>query len=123
MVRTIGDIAELEGEEACSTFVVELDEIIIGAEFRAAFVKRIKKTPPAIEKVLWRGADDKGFPGTWLVRVSTDRYGLLGKVARRWNWLEADWDNALAAIDDADFERAIEIAFSRNRGLSYSHSP
>ena len=79
------------------------------SEFTAALAKHAKQTSPC-ERVLWRGADAKGFPAWWLVRVRAGVYGLLGKLGKCWTWFVDARDAVFATIPDEHFEAAIEIA-------------
>lgn len=75
---------------------------------------KTKQAPPAFERVLWRGADAKGYPAWWLVRLEAGRYAVLGKFGRRWALQEADWDSALALVPDDQFEAAVTVACARD---------
>lgn len=61
-------------------------ELILKHEFEAAHAKYIAggTSRPTIELVLWRGANGKGFPAFWLVRLAKKQYGLLAKVGKQW---------------------------------------
>lgn len=112
--RSVRTIEESEGPAQATQFVYELDEMIMDMEFAAAFVAKVKTAAPAIERVLWRGADAKGFPAWWLVRIDSENFGLLGKLGKRWGWHQEDWESALALVPDEHFEKAIEMAYARN---------
>jgi hypothetical protein len=103
-----GDPAE------ASAFASAIDELILGLEFAAAYTKLAKGKPPAIERVLWRGADDKGFPGLWFVRLGGGEYGLLAKLGGRWGWHVGDRSNTFATIPDALLDAATEMAIARD---------
>lgn len=114
LVRTLRDIEASEGAEAAAAFAVELDELILREEFAAAVTAKTKAPAPAFERVLWRGADAKGYPAWWLVRLEAGRYAMLGKFGRRWALQAADWDSALALVPDEHFEAAVTVACARD---------
>jgi len=114
LVRTVREIESSDGAAAAAALVVELDELIMNEELVAALAARAKQEAPAFERVLWRGADAKGYPAWWLVRIDGERYGLLGKLGRRWQWSVADWDSVVAMIPDEHFEEAVEAACARD---------
>ena len=113
LVRAVRELERTEGADAASAFLVEIDELVMRAELEAALAKRAKLTSE-FERVLWRGADDKGFPAWWLVRVDAAMYGLLGKIGKRWSWLVDSRDAVLATVPDEHFEAAVEIALARD---------
>lgn len=115
LVRSVKAVSDDEGADAAKTFVVELDELLMRHEFLAAYAKYIDDDAiTAVERVLWRGADAKGFPAWWLVRIARGDYGLLGKLGPRWTWTRADRDNAIATVPDTLFAKAVEVAVPRD---------
>ena len=71
-------------------------------------------TPPSIERVLWRGADAKGFPAFWLARLAPNHYGLFWKLGSRWTLSTGTRDEILATVPDAQFAAAVDIAGRRD---------
>ena len=74
-----------------------------------------KKTPgPERGRVLWRAADEKGFPAYWLVRLRAGEYGLLAKLGGRWGWHAGDRNTMFATVPDTLLDAATEIAIARD---------
>lgn len=96
-----------EGDlDAVRRYLVELDERILSEELAAVAASR-KLEVPAGARVRWRGADEKGFPALWLVRLDGEPgHGLLGKLGRRWSFTTGRRDDVLASVPDAQFEAA-----------------
>jgi hypothetical protein len=109
-------LTELEATDPvqASAFARAIDERILGHEFSAAFAKFAKGDPPTVERVLWRGADAKGFPGFWFVRLGRGEYGLLAKLGGRWGWHVADRDSTFATVPDALLDAATEMVIARD---------
>jgi hypothetical protein len=97
-------------------FLTELDDRILDAELRplARDVGKLEREP-AIERVLWRGANDRGHPALWLARLAGGEYALLGKIGARMKWSTGGRDDVLALVPDALFEQATKITFARDR--------
>lgn len=108
--------AELEAIDPmqASAFATEIDDLILGHELAAAYTKFAKGDPPAFERVLWRGADAKGFPAFWFVRLGRDEYGLLAKLGGRWGWHVGDRANTFATVPDALLDAATAMALARD---------
>jgi hypothetical protein len=111
-VTAFGDDAE-----AARAFVIAMDELVMRHEFEAAYRKHAPgdDEPPAYQRMLWRGPDAKNFPGYWLVRLSTDEYGLLAKLGGRWGWHVSDRDNTFATVPDDLLDAATKMAIARDR--------
>ena len=106
---------ELAGDpEEAAAFARVVDDLILAHEFAAAYAKYAKGDAPAIERVLWRAADDKGFPAYWFVRLRPREYGLLAKLGGRWGWHAGDRDTMFATVPDALLDAATEIAIARD---------
>ena len=113
LVRAVRELESTETWDAACAFLVDIDELVMRSEFAAALAKYAKQTSPCV-RVLWRGADAKGFPAWWLVRVEATTYGLLGKIGKRWSWFVDTRDAVFATIPDEHFEAAVEIAIERD---------
>ncbi len=104
-----------EGGESVRRYLVELDERALALEFAAwASAKGPLQAPPAIRRVLWRGADEKGHPALWVVRLAEGGHGILSKVGRRWAWTQGTRDEVLASVPDAQFAAAVETTTARD---------
>ena len=113
--QTVRILAEKGDAEAVSRYLAELDDRILVEEFAAAAKAKGKLDPvPDVARVLWRGADAKGLPALWLVKLRSGSYGFLAKVGSRWSYCEADKDTALASVPDEHFERAAETVAARD---------
>ncbi|MBW2735955.1 MAG: hypothetical protein JRH20_26520, partial [Deltaproteobacteria bacterium] len=104
---------EAGGGEAVTEFLLELDDRVLAEEFSAACPAKAKQPAPAFERVLWRGADDKGYPALWLVRLAGERHAFLGKLGRRWRLSEGSIDDMLALVPDEHFEAAVMMVYER----------
>jgi hypothetical protein len=113
LLRAVRELEATESWDAACAFLVEVDELVMRSEFAAALAKYAKQAVP-IDRVLWRGADAKGFPAWWLVRIGPATYGLLGKLGTRWTWIVDARDAVFATIPDEHFESGIEIAIERD---------
>jgi predicted DNA-binding WGR domain protein len=113
IVSAVQALAEGRGDDAVTDFLVALDERVMIEEFNATCLAKTKQPAPAIAKVLWRGADDKGYPAFWIVRAG-ERYAFLGKIGRRWGLQEGDLDSVLALVPDALFEAAAMMVYERD---------
>lgn len=99
-------LVEAGDRDAVRRYLVELDGRILAEELAAVAASR-KLEVPAGARVLWRGADEKGFPALWLVRLDGEAgHGLLGKLGRRWSFTAGRRDDVLASVPDALFEAA-----------------
>jgi len=97
-------------------YLVELDDRILAEELVAVVAAKGKlDKAPAIVRVLWRGADEKGFPALWLVRLEGEQlYGLFWKLGRRWSWAEGRRDDVLASVPNEHFESAALTVAARD---------
>jgi hypothetical protein len=105
---------EADDPDEATVFARAIDELILGFEFASAYAKFAKGNAPTIERVLWRGADEKGFPGYWLVRLAPREYGLLAKLGGRWGWNVSDRDNTFATVPDPLLDVATEMTIARD---------
>jgi hypothetical protein len=114
LVRTVREL-ERGAAGGATEFLVEVDDLILRHELAAAISARGKvDTAPAIARVLWRGADAKGFPAWWLARLASGDYGVLGKFGTRWMWHVTTRDAAYATLPDEQLEAAAELAPARD---------
>ena len=104
--------AQLAGDKR-RDYLRALDDLILVEEFNAVLLLR-RIAPVAIERVLWRGANEDGVPALWLVREHRDAYGLLWKLGKRWTYQAADRANTFATVPDKQFGRAVEVATARD---------
>lgn len=93
-------------------FLVGLDDIIMAMAFRTA----LRERAPEVDirksiRALW--AD--GHPAHWVVRYD-QHYGFLGKLGRRWRWVEGGRDEVLGTVPDALFESAVKGTLARDQG-------
>ena len=101
-------------EETLRAYLVELDERVMKWELVAVASKKGKRErEPAVDRVLWRGADDKGYPALWIARLAGGQHALLAKLGRRWSWLEGSLDDVLASVPDQQFEAAAATCAAR----------
>lgn len=91
-------------------FISSLDEKILEHAFRTELNQRRPNARANIEReVMWVG----GKPLHWIVRASDDSWGFLGKLGRRWEWVEASRDEILATVPDRLFESAVRTVAAR----------
>ncbi len=114
LVRAIHELEATESPEAAAAFVVELDEEIMRHELAAAIAARTKQAAPPIARVLWRGADAKGFPAWWIARLADGSYGVLGKFGPRWQWQVDQRDATLASVPDELLDIAVDTTLERD---------
>jgi hypothetical protein len=91
---------------------VRLDEELRRLDVLDALAKRRIAPSSAIKRCLWRGCDsEKGKVTAWLAELQSGNTGYLGKVGRRWAWLEGSRDEMLAHVaDDLFAEAAMAVA-------------
>jgi hypothetical protein len=94
--------------------IAEADDRTLVAEFVAAAKERGGREDQKCQRVLWRGPDDKGNCGLWLVRVAAGKYALLSKQGKRWSWSEGTRDDVLSTVPDKFFADATRIAIARD---------
>jgi hypothetical protein len=105
--RAVQALREKGDRVAVRAYLAALDDRILAAELELidADVK--------IARVLWRGSNEKGLPGLWLVKLANGTYGLRRKLGSRFTWLTGSRDDVVASVPDVDFERAVSIAMAR----------
>jgi hypothetical protein len=99
--------ALLADAKAVTAYLVELDRRVLVEEVRATAKSRSLELPP-VTRVLWRGADDKGFPALWLVELADNQLGLVCKLGRRWQLTTGTRDHVLATLPDTHFAAAVD---------------
>jgi hypothetical protein len=103
-VQALQDKGDVAGVRA---YLEALDDQLLHAEIGAI------DSHTAIERVLWRGANEKGLPALWLVRFPGGTYGLRRKLGARYTWVKGGRDDVLASVPDIDFARAVATALVR----------
>jgi len=114
ITNAVKALAEHGDDATITDFLIEIDERVMIEEFRASCLAKVKETAPTITRVLWRGADAKGYPAFWIAKINDQRHVFLGKVGRRWGLEEGDPDGILALIPDDLFEAAAMMVYERD---------
>ncbi len=91
-----------------AAYLAEFDRRVLIAEVQAVAKQRsLALSEP--RRVLWRGADDKGYPAYWVVELAEDELGLVCKIGRRWRLTTGNRAEVLATIPDSHFEIAVDF--------------
>jgi hypothetical protein len=90
-----------------------IDEEIMRLEAAAAMADRAGR-PVAVDRVLWRGADDKKKKTVhFLAVLRGGAWGLVTKIGRNWAFVEGTRDTVAASIPDPMFKEAMASAQAR----------
>ncbi|HEY3449049.1 MAG TPA: hypothetical protein VGK67_21990 [Myxococcales bacterium] len=109
----------VSGAQRVTRFLEALDEEIFRLEASAALLEHAGECECAVEAVLWRKTQGAKV-AYWLLRLvaKEPRYGLLGKTAGRWRWIEGPRDDALSTVPDELFPEAVETSLARDAYLA-----
>lgn len=95
------------GEAVMQRFIADLDHAIMRIEVESLLASRVAPLP-IIARVLWRAAGAVPDRAThFIVAVEPLGYGLLAKLAHRYEWHEAARDEILATVPDPLMESAV----------------
>jgi hypothetical protein len=135
VLRTVKELAARPQPMRVKEFLTALDHRLMREEFTGAHKERIKKSPPPIDRVLFRSADSKGKMTCFVARLESGHYGVLvrlqGKPVRgsdagtadeaqrslleakrprkgSWTWVEGGRDDVLATVPDELFKAATQ---------------
>lgn len=108
-------VAATDAPISPNDFLLELDHKIACGELQSELDKRKSLHASArLERVLWRGTDERDYTNRWLARLESGSYGFLGKIGRRFQWFEGSLEDATAHVPDECFETAVCVALARD---------
>ncbi len=88
-------------------YLTELDRRILVAEVTAV-AKARSLDLAKLDRVLWRGADAKGYPALWVVAFAGGDFGLVCKLGTRWKLVRGPRDEVVATIPDTHLAAAVD---------------
>jgi hypothetical protein len=106
--RAVQALQDAAGPQRVRAYLEALDDRILREEIGAL------DGSEKVDRVLWRGANEKGMPALWLVRFEGGGHGLRRKLGARYAWLKGSKDDVLASVPDIDFDRAVKTALVRD---------
>jgi hypothetical protein len=90
-----------------AAFCRALDEELLRREAIGLVVNKTGEPPPAVRRVVWRGASAREVM-VWIAELDPDgRLGLLVRIGEEYLWTTGDRDTVLASVPDQLFAEAV----------------
>jgi hypothetical protein len=104
-----------------ASFLDALDARLLRAEVLAFARRRVKDVEARLDRIVYRGGDERSDPVVWVVRLETGWGALVRR--RGFHWSEGGIGDALGIVPDEHLERATDAAFGQEVSAAGTSGP